>query len=191
MEILKRKRENVDQLNYSIQKQTKNRVIHVFNSLEIDIPTNGGLSIPEKGLETLDFALVSIHSSFDLSRDLMTKRILSALSYPKVKIFAHPTARKINEREGIEIDWEKVFDFCLTNNKFLEINADPMRLDLPDNLVRDAVKQGVKLTLGTDTHEVAMMDNMKYGIYTARRGWAEKKDIINTLSIEDITKILI
>ena len=191
MEILKRKRENIDQLNYSIQKQTKNRVIHVFNSLEIDIPTNGGLSIPEKGLETLDFALVSIHSSFDLSRDLMTKRILSALSYPKVKIFAHPTARKINEREGIEIDWEKVFDFCLTNNKFLEINADPMRLDLPDNLVRDAVKQGVKLTLGTDTHEVAMMDNMKYGIYTARRGWAEKKDIINTLSIEDITKILI
>ena len=191
VEILKRKRENVDQLNYSIQKQTKNRVIHVFNSLEIDIPTNGGLSIPEKGLETLDFALVSIHSSFDLSRDLMTKRILSALSYPKVKIFAHPTARKINEREGIEIDWEKVFDFCLTNNKFLEINADPMRLDLPDNLVRDAVKQGVKLTLGTDTHEVAMMDNMKYGIYTARRGWAEKKDIINTLSIEDITKILI
>ena len=191
VEILKRKRENIDQLNYSIQKQTKNRVIHVFNSLEIDIPTNGGLSIPEKGLETLDFALVSIHSSFDLSRDLMTKRILSALSYPKVKIFAHPTARKINEREGIEIDWEKVFDFCLTNNKFLEINADPMRLDLPDNLVRDAVKQGVKLTLGTDTHEVAMMDNMKYGIYTARRGWAEKKDIINTLSIEDITKILI
>ena len=191
VEILKRKRENIDQLNYSIQKQTKNRVIHVFNSLEIDIPTNGGLSIPEKGLETLDFALVSIHSSFDLSRDLMTKRILSALSYSKVKIFAHPTARKINEREGIEIDWEKVFDFCLTNNKFLEINADPMRLDLPDNLVRDAVKQGVKLTLGTDTHEVAMMDNMKYGIYTARRGWAEKKDIINTLSIEDITKILI
>lgn len=190
VEILKRKRENVDQLNYSIEKQTNNRVIHVFNSLEIDIPTNGGLSIPEKGLETLDFALVSIHSSFDLTRDLMTKRILSALSYPKVKIFAHPTARKINEREGIEIDWEEVFDFCLANNKFLEINSDPMRLDLPDNLVRDAVKHGVKLTLGTDTHEVTMMDNMKYGVYTARRGWAEKKDIINTLSLEDMKKIL-
>ncbi|HLD92204.1 MAG TPA: PHP domain-containing protein, partial [Patescibacteria group bacterium] len=190
VEILKRKRENIDQLNYSISKSVNNRVIHVFNSLEIDIPTDGGLSIPEKGLELLDFALVSIHSSFDTNRDIMTKRILSALSYPKVKIFAHPTARKINEREGIEIDWEEVFDFCLKNNKYLEINADPMRLDLPDNLIRDAVKIGVKLTFGTDTHEVTMMDNMKYGVYTARRGWATKKDIINTMSLVDIKKIL-
>ena len=118
----------------------------------------------------------------------MTKRVLTALSYPKVKIFAHPTARKINEREGIELDWEKIFDFCLKNNKWLEINADPMRLDLPDTLVRDAVKLGIKMTLGTDTHEITMMDNMKYGVNVARRGWATKKDVINCLSLEDFKK---
>jgi len=185
-DLLKRKREKVDQLNYSREK----RIPFVFNSLEIDINKDGSLPISVKGLETLDFALVSIHSVFDLSRLDMTKRIINALSYPKVKIFAHPTARKINEREGVEIDWPKIFDVCLKQCIFLEINADPMRLDLPDILVREAVKCGVKLTLGTDTHEIMMMDNMKYGVNVARRGWCEKKDMINCLSLEDLKKEL-
>ncbi|OGM86962.1 hypothetical protein A2616_00055, partial [Candidatus Woesebacteria bacterium RIFOXYD1_FULL_33_11] len=160
-DLLKAKEEYIRERNWPIK---------VFNSLEIDINKDGSLPVPEAGLNTLDFALVSIHSVFDLGRDAMTKRVLTALSYPKALIFAHPSARKINEREGIELDWEKIFDFCLKNNKFLEINADPMRLDLPDTLVRDAVKLGVKLTLGTDTHEISMMDNMKYGVNVARRG---------------------
>ena len=196
-DILKRKQEVVEQLNYSIVKENygvsvtnSKRVVKVFNSLEIDINKDGSLPVSVKGLETLDFALVSIHSVFDLSRDDMTKRVLTALSHPKVKIFAHPTARKINEREGVELDWPKIFDFCLKNNKWIEINADPMRLDLPDTLVREAVKSGVKLTLGTDTHEVTMMDNMQYGINVARRGWAEKKDVINCLKLEDFEKEL-
>jgi len=185
-DLLKRKREKVDELNYSREKG----IPFVFNSLEIDINKDGSLPISVKGLETLDFALVSIHSVFDLPRLDMTKRVLSALSYPKVKIFAHPTARKINEREGVELDWPKIFDVCLKRCIFLEINADPMRLDLPDILVREAVKRGVKLTLGTDTHEVSMMDNMKYGVNVARRGWCEKKDMINCLSLEDFKREL-
>ncbi|MEK7536654.1 MAG: hypothetical protein AAB559_02680 [Patescibacteria group bacterium] len=185
-ELLKRKRERIDQLNYSREK----RIPFVFNSLEIDINKDGSLPISVKGLETLDFALVSVHSVFDLSRNEMTKRVLNALSYPKVKIFAHPTARKINEREGVELDWPKILNLCLQKNIWLEINADPMRLDLPDVLVRDAVKRGVKLTLGTDTHEVSMMDNMKYGVYVARRGWCEKKDIINTLSLKKFKEMI-
>lgn len=183
-ELLLRKKENVDQLNYSRENSTP----FVFNSLEIDMGKDGSLPVSVKGLETLDFALVSIHSSFDLSRDDMTRRVLNALSFPNVKIFAHPTGRKINEREGVELDWEKVFDFCLKNNKWIEINADPMRLDLPDTLVRDAVKLGIKLTMGTDTHSIDMMDNMKYGVNVARRGWAEKKDVINCLSLEEFKK---
>ncbi|KKP47010.1 MAG: PHP domain protein [Candidatus Woesebacteria bacterium GW2011_GWA1_33_30] len=178
-DLLKQKEEYVRENDWGLK---------VFNSLEIDINKDGSLPVSLKGLETLDFALISIHSVFDLSRDEMTKRVLTALSYPKVKIFAHPTARKINEREGIELDWEKIFDFCLKNNKWLEINADPMRLDLPDTLVRDAVKLGIKMTLGTDTHEITMMDNMKYGVNVARRGWATKKDVINCLSLEDFKK---
>lgn len=179
IELLRRKQSYIRENKWPIK---------VFNSLEIDINKDGSLPVPDKALETLDFALVSIHSSFDLSRKDQTKRVLTALAYPKVKIFAHPTARKINEREGIELDWEQIFDFCVKNNKFLEINADPMRLDLPDTLVRDAVKNGVKLTLGTDTHEVTMMDNMKYGVYVARRGWCEKKDVLNCLSLNDFKK---
>lgn len=192
--ILKNKQEEVNRLNellsYSSEKSGESRVFKVFNSLEIDILKNGELSVPDKGLETLDFALVSIHSSFDLSRSEMTKRVIKALSHPKVKIFAHPTSRKINEREGVELDWPTIFDFCLKNNKWIEVNADPMRLDLPDSLVRDAVKLGIKFTLGTDTHEISMMDNIKYGVDVLRRGWATKKDIINTKSLKDFKEML-
>lgn len=96
----------------------------------------------------------------------------------------------LNKREGAEIDWEQVFDFALKNNKWIEINADPMRLDLPDFLVHDAVKLGVKLTLGTDAHHKDGMDNMPNAISVARRGWAEKKDIVNTRSLKEFEDML-
>ena len=191
VEILKRKREKVEQLNYSGVMSSGLRVQKVFNSLEIDILPNGSCPVPFEVFNYLDFALVSIHSSFLLEKNIMTKRVLEALSWhPKVKIFAHPTARKINEREGIELDWPKIFDFCLKNNKWLEINADPMRLDLPDFLVREAVKASVKLTLGTDAHNKEMMSNMTYGVSVARRGWCEKKNIVNCLSLSEFEKML-
>lgn len=190
VEILKRKREKVEELNYSISKSKDIRVHKVFNSLEIDIKPDGSLPVPDEGLATLDFALVSIHSSFDLPRDIQTKRVLSALSHPKVKIFAHPTGRKINEREGAELNWPEIFDFATRNNKWIEINCDPMRLDLPDMLVREAVKLGVKLTLGTDAHHEMGMNNMTWGVNVARRGWAEEKDIINSLSLSAFEKVL-
>ncbi len=204
VEILKRKREKVDELNYSIKnmdtkyiqmssaplRQGYEGLKKVFNSLEIDILLDGKLPIPEEGLNLLDFVLVSIHSSFNLDRDSMTKRVLEALAHPKVKIFAHPTARKLNEREGVELNWPEIFDFCLKNDKWIEINADPMRLDLPDTLVREAVKKGVKLTFGTDAHHVDGMNNMVFGVSVARRGWAEKKDIINTKSLEEFERCL-
>lgn len=183
VKLLKKKREKIEQINSSSK-------IFVFNSLEIDIGKEGDLPVPDEGLETLDFALVSIHSSFELDRDAMTERVLKALSHPKVKIFAHPTARKINEREGVELDWDKIFNFCLKNNKWIEINADPMRLDLPDVLVREAVKKGVKLSMGTDSHDAQMLHNMKWGINVARRGWAQKKDIINCLTLKEINAIM-
>lgn len=190
VKLLKRKREIVDELNYSTSKEKNNRGFKVFNSLEIDILPDGSLPVPTEGLETLDFALVSIHSSFDLSRDEMTKRVLKAFDNPKVRIFAHPTARKLNEREGVDLDWEKIFDACLAKNIWVEINGDPARLDLPDSLVHDAVKRKVKMTIDTDTHHLENMDNMKWGISVARRGWATGNDIINTLSLREFEKLL-
>jgi DNA polymerase (family 10) len=83
-----------------------------------------------------------------------------------------------------------IFDFCLRNNKWIEINADPHRLDLPDFLIRDAVKLGVKLTFGTDAHHKDGLDNMRYGVAMARRGWATKRDIINTLSLKEFEKLI-
>lgn len=191
LELLKRKKQKVDEINYSLVNSVKRGVKKVFNSLEIDILPDGSCPIPLKGFDYLDFALVSIHSSFNLSKDQMTKRVLNALSWsPKALIFTHPTARKLNEREGVEFDWPKIFDFCLKNNKWLEINADPMRLDLPDFLVRETVKAGVKLTLGTDSHDKEMMKNMVYGVSVARRGWCEKKNVVNCLSLNDFEKLM-
>jgi len=190
VEILKRKRENIDKINYSLKNRRIGSIQKVFNSLEIDILSDGSLPVPEQGLELLDFALVSIHSNFNLEKDLMTKRVLAALTHPKVRIFAHPTARKLNEREGVELNWPEIFDFCLKNNKWIEINCDPMRLDLPDNLVREAVKLGVKMTFGTDAHHKDGMNNMTFGVSVARRGWCEAHDIINTRSLVEFEKLL-
>ncbi|MEK7526750.1 MAG: helix-hairpin-helix domain-containing protein [Patescibacteria group bacterium] len=188
--ILQKKKDTVDQINSSLAKGVKGSIKKVFNSLEIDILPNGSLPVSQEGLETLDFALVSIHSSFNLSKSDMTKRILSALDNPKVKVLAHPTGRLILKRESIEADWGKIFEFAVKNDKWIEINADSSRLDLPDYLIKDALKLGVKFTLGTDAHNAWGMDNMQFGINNARRGWLTVDDIVNTRSLSQFEKLL-
>jgi DNA polymerase (family 10) len=190
VKILQRKRQVVDKINYSLMKTVKGGVQKVFNSLEIDILPDGRLPVPDAGLQTLDFALVSIHSSFRGERTANTKRVLLALSHPKVKIFAHPTGRRLNEREGVDLDWPEIFDFCIKNGKWLEINTDPMRLDLPDTLVREGVKRGIKFSMGTDAHHSDGLNNMAFGISVARRGWCSKRDIVNTRSLKEFEKLL-
>jgi len=181
IDLIKRKKEAVSKIKSKVK---------TYNALEIDILPDGSLSVPEKGLLLLDFVTVSIHSSFKQDREKMTKRVIRALSYPNVKIFTHPTGRKIGHRESIELNWPEVFEICKKKDIWLEINADSMRLDLPSLLVRDAIKAGVKLTLGTDAHYKAGMDNMIYGIDVARRGWATKADIVNTRSLSEFEKML-
>jgi len=181
--IIKKKKALIDQINYSSEKRTNNLPIKILNGLEIDIQPSGKLALPEGAFKYLDYAIVSIHSSFNLSRARMTDRVLKALSHSKIKIFGHPTGRMLNRREGYELDWEVIFDFCLKNNKWLEINCWPERLDLPDNLVLQAIKKGVKIIINTDSHQVDQLKMMKYGVAVARRGWAEKNDIINTLNL--------
>lgn len=187
VDIIKRKKHTIEQINNSV----KTRTFKLFNSLEIDILPDGNLPVPDKSLDLLDFALVSIHSSFDQDRKNQTDRVLRALNHPKVKIFAHPTGRRINHRDGVELDWPMIFDFCLNNNKWIEINGDPMRLDLPDFLVKDAIAKGVMLTMGTDAHHVDGMDNMKWAVSVARRGWCEPKNIVNTKTLSEFEKMLV
>lgn len=187
--LLKRKKEYIEDISYSFNRVNK-LSIKVFNGLEIDIRPYGELSIPEKGYEYLDYAIASIHSNFNLSKEKMTKRVIAGISHPKVKIFGHPTGRLLEEREGYELDWDIIFDYCLKNNKYLEISAWPNRMDLPDTLVREAIKYGLKLIINTDSHHVDQMVFMKYGVSVARRGWAEKKDILNCLPKDKFNDIL-
>jgi DNA polymerase (family 10) len=190
VDIIKRKKDKIEKLNVQREKGVNNNPIYVFNSLEVDIRPNGDLSITEEALKYLDFIIVSVHSSFNLNKAQMTNRVLKALSHPKALILGHPTGRKLNHREGYELDWDQILEFCLKNQKILEINAWPDRLDLPDNLIHEAVKNGVKMVISTDSHAVEQMDLVSYGVSMARRGWAQKEDILNTLSCDKIMKII-
>ncbi len=172
-ELLLKRSNKIEQLNKS------NKGIRIFSLLETDILPNGSLAINDEALSLLDATLVSIHSVFSMSKSEMTKRVLKGLSHPKAKILTHPTGRLINERPGYELEWKEVFAFCKSENKALEINAFPSRLDLTDTLVRQAVDRGIKLFINTDSHAVSQMDLMKYGVSVARRGWATKDDILN------------
>lgn len=163
----------------------------IFVGMEIDIQANGQRALPDACLDFLDYACVSIHSSFRQTRKLMTDRIIAGLDHPKVKFLAHPTARLLREREGVEIDWDRLFDFCLRNSKWLEIDSWPNRLDLPDTIAHKALEKDVKLIINSDSHSAAHMINMKYGILTARRAWATKNDIVNTQNLTQVRKLLI
>ncbi|KKS45341.1 MAG: polymerase IV, family X protein, partial [Candidatus Azambacteria bacterium GW2011_GWA1_42_19] len=171
--------------------QSKKRAIHVFNSLEIDIQPDGKRALPDSCLDLLDYACVSIHSSFRLNRKAMTDRVLAALDHPKVKFLAHPTGRLLGEREGVELDWDRIFDFCIKNNKYLEIDGWPNRLDLPDVIAKDAIKHGIKLVVDTDSHAAGQLVYIRYGVSVARRAWATKSDILNTLSLSEILRKII
>lgn len=177
--ILSKRKSIID----SIIKSNKN--IRVINLLEMDILPSGDIAIDDRIKEYVDALIVSIHSSFSMNKTKMTERVLKGLSHPKAKILAHPTGRLLNSRSGYELDWNKIFNFCAKNDKAIEINAWPERLDLPDSLVKQAVENGVKFVINTDSHAISHMDNMFYGVSVARRGWAEKKDILNTLPVSE------
>ncbi|MCL4365633.1 DNA polymerase/3'-5' exonuclease PolX [Patescibacteria group bacterium] len=162
---------------HNLQKNTKST--RVINSLEIDILKDGSLSVPDEALDMLDYCIAGIHSGHRDSKQQITKRLIAALQSPYVDIISHPTNRLINERESSEADWEEVFKLAGRNNKILEINSYPNRLDLRDDLIRQALKFGVKFIINTDAHEVSQMDNMKFGVAVARRGWVEREDVVN------------
>lgn len=180
--LLEKRKEYIEHISKS------NKSIRIFSLLETDILPNGDLAISNSALDFLDASLVSIHSVFSMSKLEMTKRVIKGLSHPKAKILCHPTGRLINQRSGYDLDWKEIFVFCKSENKALEINAFPSRLDLPDLLVRQAIEADVKLVINTDSHNVAGMDTMQYGVSVARRGWATKDDILNTMEYTNVSK---
>lgn len=176
---------------YAYEKRVKSRVPKLLIGLEIDIRQNGDLSFEPELIDLLDYAIVSIHSGFDYNASTNTSRIMRALSaHPKIILLGHPTGRLINRRPPINADWSTIFDFAGKNHKYLEINASPHRLDLSDDLIREASRYGVKFIINTDSHDVSQMSNMRYGVWTARRGWLSKSSIVNTVPFSDLHQML-
>ena len=180
--IVTETKKEIEQLNYS------DKGIRVLFGYEINILAGATLALPDKFIKELDYAIASIHTSFNQDKAQITKRFLSAINNPYITIIGHPTGRLIGSRESYDADWEEIFKQALEKEKIIEINSQPDRLDLPDMLVREAVKKGVKLIVNTDSHSLEQFSLMRYGIDVARRGFAEKKNIVNTLSLKDFLK---
>jgi DNA polymerase (family 10) len=181
--IMKRRKEYFEHKNSSR--------VHYVLLCEVDILPDGRLALPDEAFAFVDGVIASLHSGFTQDRKTVTARIIRALSgNPKVRIFGHPTGRLLGKREGVDADWSEVFEVCKKHDVALEINSGPERLDLPDALVYDAVRKGLKFVIDTDAHDIAGMDFMKYGVSVARRGWATKHDILNSLGYNEFKKWL-
>lgn len=158
--------------------------ITVLKGIEANITKNGTIDVPNPILKQMDIVLGSVHSGFKNPREEMTRRILKAMENEHVDIISHPTGRLINQRPAYDIDFGAVLDTAKSTGTVLEINASPERLDLDASHVRATVQRGVKLSIGTDAHTTESLKSIRLGVFTARRGWAEKKDVINTLPVK-------
>ena len=164
----------------------KHKDILVLAGVEVDIFKDGRLDFEADVLAELDFVTASAHSALKMGREEATKRLIRAIEHPHVHCIGHPSGRLINSRPGMELDIEPIARAAAANGVALEINANPLRLDLRDVHVRAALAAGAKILINTDAHATAELDLMRYGVITARRGWAQKKDILNTLPAEQL-----
>jgi DNA polymerase (family X) len=178
---LKKEWDEIDGLNEKLSK------FKILKGIEADILANTKLDTDDKILARLDFVIASIHQGFKKN---VTERICAALANPYVHMIAHPSGRLISRREGYDVDLEKVLECALKYKKVLEINAYYDRLDLNELYARKAKDMGIKLAINTDAHGPKDLEWMRYGVGTARRGWLEKKDVINTLSYDELKKFL-
>lgn len=164
--------------------------IRVLASSEVDVLKNGKLDLDDEVLAQLDVVLVSIHSYMNLERAEMTDRILAAIENPYTQIVGHPTGRLVLRRDGYPCDMERILDAAHEYGVVMECNASPGRLDLKDTHLRMAKERGVKIVISTDAHSTRGLAMMRYGVQMSRRGWIEKKDVINTLPLEKMLAAL-
>ena len=157
--------------------------IRVLAGAEVDILKDGALDYSDELLAQLDVVVCSIHSYFNLEREAMTERMLAAIENPYAQIIGHPTGRVLLRREPIDYDMEKVLAACAKHGMAMECNSYPDRLDLKDVYLRMCKERGVKVVISTDSHNTGNLSLMRYGVRMARRGWLEKRDVINTLPV--------
>jgi DNA polymerase (family 10) len=164
--------------------------VRILKGVEVDILADGSLDLKDDILKECDVVIASVHSRFNMEEEEMTRRILQALKNPNVNILGHPTGRLILEREAYKVNLKEVFQAAIDQGVVLEINAYPDRLDLRDVDARMAKEMGAKLVISTDAHSTLQLELMKFGVFTARRGWVEAKNVINTLPLQGLLKVL-
>lgn len=183
-ERVNKKIEEIKKLNKKFTNFT------ILCGTECDIKSDGTLDYSNNTLKKFDFVYIGIHTGFKMDKSKMTERIIKGMNNEHVDFLAHPTGRIIGRRDPYEVDIERIIDAAKETDTRLEINAFPDRLDLEDTNAKIAKEKGAKFVLGTDSHSTNHLEFMKFGIATARRGWLEKKDILNTYSLKDIEKML-
>lgn len=181
---LLRQMETIDRLNRELQEPV------ILKGAEVNIDKEGGLDIADDVLARLDVVGIAVHSHFNLPRAEMTRRIVTAMRNPHADILFHPTGRVLQKREPYDVDFDEILRAAKETGTILEIDAYPERLDLRDELVRKAVAAGVKLVIDSDAHHASHLRFLEFGIAQARRGWAEKKDIVNALPLAEFLRSL-
>ena len=176
--------EEIDRLNATLKG------IRLLKGIEVEILEDGGLDLPDRVLQQLDLVIGSVHSRFRLPVQQQTERILRAMDHRFFSILGHPSGRLINERDPYEVDMAAVVQKAKERECFLELNANPQRLDLTETHCQIAKEAGVLVAINTDAHSVAEFGQLRYGIGQARRGWLEKKDVLNTRPLNELLKLV-
>lgn len=183
-EHLARQRKEIEKLNRKLKP------FRILAGIEVDIRADGDLDLPDPVLAKLDFVIASVHSGLRQDRETITDRIVRAMDNRHVRVLGHPTGRLVGEREPSAIDFDQLFHVARESRVVFEINASPLRLDLNDAHARQVKEAGLPLVINTDTHAIADFENIHLGVATARRGWIEKKDVLNTLPLNQLLKRL-
>ena len=184
LKIVSDTRKKINDINSS---QTDIKVLFGY---EVNILVDNSLGLPDDILKDLDFVIAGIHTAFGQDKETVTKRLISAIENPYVRVISHPSGRLLNERDPADPDWRKIFSAARDNGVILEINAQPQRLDLPDDLAKSAMEWGVDLIINSDAHSTREFSFMRYGVDNARRGWVQKDNVINTLAYDKFIKKL-
>jgi len=162
--------------------------ITVLAGIEVDILAEGDLDLSDSVLEQMDIVVASVHSHFNQEPAQMTDRLLKAIANPNTSVIGHPTGRILLRREGYSFDFDRVFAAAAAAGVAMEHNAYPDRLDLRDQLLRQARAKGVKFMIDTDAHHTSHLDKMRYGVLQLRRAWLTRDDVLNTLPVAEFVR---
>ena len=183
-ERLKKQHKEIDRLEKKFKR------IRIFRGTESDILADGSLDYPDRILDSLDFVIGSIHSRFNMPEREMTKRICRAMEHPRMTIWGHPTGRLLLGRAGYAIDYDEIFETAAEHGVAIELNANPHRLDLDWRFCKKPKELGLRLSINPDAHSLEGLSDVGFGVGIARKGWLEKCDVLNTMSVSEMEKFL-